>query len=136
MTSVGKKRSREDSVDAADAPSEGGATSSEDVETLNEKDAAPSNEKDADPSNEKDADAADEKDADAPDEKDADPSNEKDADAPDEKDTPPSAAVSEASPPVFQISEKLRKMHKRDADIFGTSNWTNRFHFKGCPCCD
>ena len=36
----------------------------------------------------------------------------------------------------FQISDKLKKMQKRDADIFGTSNWTNKFHAKGCPCCE
>jgi hypothetical protein len=39
-------------------------------------------------------------------------------------------------PPAFTISEKLQKMQKRDVDIFGKSNWTNRFHAKGCPCCD
>lgn len=49
---------------------------------------------------------------------------------------PEAQAQVEKELPKFQRSEKVRKLQKRDDLIFGSSNWTNRFHAKGCPCCD
>jgi archaellum component FlaD/FlaE len=48
----------------------------------------------------------------------------------------PTPAPAPATAFTFRISDKLKKMQRRDADVFGASNWTNKFHAKGCPCCD
>ena len=55
------------------------------------------------------------------------------------KATAPSSTLGtkdEEQPAPIELSEHEKRRRKLDADIFGTSNWTNRFHFKGCPCCD